>query len=80
MPSAHLQPHEYRPDLDLDISKTLSSSDSDDHATLAELIKGKMGGVESLAREGSPEPEAGPSCPKKPRTTMRKRRASNHAR
>ena len=74
-PSAHLRPHEFRPD-----SETLSTSNSDDRATLAELIKGKMGGVESLAREGSPEPEAGPSCPKKPRTTMRKRRASNHAR
>ena len=80
MPSAHLQHHDYRPDLDPTVSETLSTSNSDDRATLAELIKGKMGGVESLAREGSPEPEAGPSCPKKPRTTMRKRRASNHAR
>ena len=80
MLSAHLQPHKYRPDLDPDISKTLSSSDSDDHATLAELIKGKMGGVESLAHEGSPGPEVGTSCPKRPRTTVQKRRASSDVR
>ena len=76
-PSAHLQPHDYRPDLDPTVSETLSSSDSDDRATLADLMKGKMGGVETLAREGSPGPEVGTSCPKKPRTTMRKRRASD---
>ena len=76
MPSAHLWPHDYWPDLDPTVSETLSSSDSDDHATLAELIKGKTGGVKSLAREGSPGPEVGTSCPKKPRTTVRKRRAS----
>ena len=79
-PSAHLQPRDYRPDLDPTASKTLSSSDSDDHATLAELIKGKMGGVESLAREGSPGPEVGTSCPKRPRTTVQKRRASSDVR
>ena len=79
-PSAHLRPHEFRPDLDPDDSETLSSSDSDDRATLAELMKGKTGGVGSLARERSPEPEAGPSCPKKPRTTVRKRRASDDVR
>ena len=75
-PSAHLRPHEYRLDLDPNASEVLSSSDSDDHATLAELIKGKMGGVKSLAREGSPGHEVSTSCSKKPRTTMRKRRAS----
>ena len=80
MPSTHLQPHDYRPDLDPTISETLSSSDSDDRATLADLMKGKMGGVELLAREGSPGPEAGISCPKKPRTTMRKRRAGDDVR
>ena len=79
-PSAHLRPHEYRLDLDPTVSETLSSFDSDDRATLAELVKGKMGGVGSFAREGSPGPEAGTSCPKKPRTTVRKRRASNDAR
>jgi hypothetical protein len=52
--------------------------DSDGGATLAEDVKGKA--VESLDREESPEPEAGTSCPKKPRTTVRKRRASNDAR
>ena len=54
MPSTPLQPHDYRPDLDPTISETLSSSDSDDRATLADLMKGKMGGVELLTREGSP--------------------------
>ena len=80
MPSAHLQPHDYRPDLDPTISETLSSSNSDDRATLADLMKGKTGGVELLAREESPGPEAGISCPKKPRTTVRKRRASDDVR
>ena len=74
MPSAHLQPHDYRPDLDPTVSETLSSSDSDDHATLADLMKGKTGGVELLSREGSPRPEVDTSCPKKLRTTVRKRR------
>ena len=43
MPSAYLQPHDYRPDLDPTISETLSSSNSDDRATLADLMKGKSG-------------------------------------
>ena len=80
MPSAHLRPHDYRPDLDPIVSEALSSSDSDDRATLADLMKGKMGGVELLAREESPGPEAGISCPKKPRTTVRKRWASDDVR
>ena len=80
MPSANLHPHDYRLDLDLTISETLSSSDSNDCATLADLMKGKTGGVELLAREGSLGPEAGISFPKKPRTTMRKRRASDDVR
>ena len=79
-PSARLQPHEFRPDFDSTVLETLSSSDFDDHVTLAEQVKGKTGGVGSLARERSPEPEAGPSCPKKPRTTVRKRRASDDVR
>ena len=80
MPSAHLRPREFRLDLDPTISKTLSSSDSDDRVTLAELVKGKTGGIQSMLREGSPEPEVGISCPKKPRTTVRKRRASSDVR
>ena len=80
MPSAHLQPHDYRPDLYPTVLETLSSSDSDDHATLANMLKGKTGGVELLAREGSPGPEASISCPKKTRTTVRKRRASDEVR
>ena len=80
MPSAHLQPHDYRPDLDPTISETLSSSNSDDRATLADLMKGKTGGVELLACEGSPGPEAGISCPKKSGTTVRKRWANDDVR
>ena len=80
MPSAHLQPHDYRSDLDPTVSETLSNSDFDDRATLADLMKGKTGGVEPLAREGSPEPEVGTSCPKKPRTTVRKKRISSEVR
>lgn len=79
-PSAHLRPHDYRPDLDPTVLETLSSSDSDDRATLADLMKGKTGGVNPLAREGRPGPEAGTSCPKKPRTTVRKRRAGDDVR
>ena len=59
-----------------DVTESLSGSDSDDRVTLAELMKGKTGGVESLDCEGSPEPEASTSCPKRPRTTVQKRRAS----
>ena len=78
MPSAHLQPHDYRPDLDPTVSETLSSSNSDDRATLADLMKGKA--VVSLGRLQSPEADASTSCPKKPRTTVRKRRASDDVR
>ena len=80
MPSAHLRPHDYRPDLDPIVSEALSSSDSDDRATLADLMKGKTRGVELLAREGSPGPEADISCPKKPRTIVQKKRASDDVR
>ena len=66
--------------MDPDVTESLSGSDSDDRVTLAELMKGKTGGVKSLVHEGSPEPEAGPSCPKKPRTTVRKRRVSSDIR
>ena len=62
MPSAHLWPHDVSPDLDPTVSETLSSSDSDDRVTLADLVKGKT------------------SCPKKPRTTVRKRRISSEVR
>ena len=79
-PSAHLHPHDYRPDLDPTISETLPSFDSNDHITLADLMKGRTGGVEFLDCEESPGPEAGTSCPKKPRTTVRKRRAGDDVR
>ena len=61
-PSAHLRPHEYRPDLDPTISETLSSSDSDDRVPLAELVKAKTGGVGSFSHEGSLGPEAEDDC------------------
>ena len=57
---------------------SLSGDDFDGGATLAEDVKGKA--VESLGRGESPEAEAGGSCPKKPRTVVRKRRASVDAR
>ena len=79
-PSAHLRPHDNRPDLDPTDSESLSSSDSDDRIPLADLVKRKMGGVRSLSREGSPGPEAGTSCPKKLRTTVRKRWIGSEAR
>ena len=80
MPSAHLRPHEYRPDLDPTILETLSSSDSDDRVPLAELVKAKTGGVGSFSHEGNLGPEAGTSCPKKPRMTVWKRRISGEVR
>ena len=79
-PSAHLRPHDYRPDLDPIILETLSGSDSDDRVPLVELLKGKEGRVESLSREGSPGPEAGAGCPKNPRMTVRKRRIGSGVR
>ena len=54
MSSAHLRSHDFSPDLDPTVSETLSSFDSDDRVTLADLVKGKTGGVESSAREESP--------------------------
>ena len=75
-PSSHRSFVDSHPDpTELD---DLSGEDSDEGATLAEDVKDKA--VESLDREESPEPEAGTSCPKKPRTTVRKRRASSDAR
>ena len=56
----------------------LSYDYSDGGAALAEDLKGKA--VESLGRGESPEAEVGTSCPKKPRTTVRKRRASGDVR
>ena len=78
----HQTPSAHRPFVDSHPDSaefdSLSCDDSDGGATLAEDVKGKA--VESLDREESPEPEAGTSCPKKPRTTVRKRRASSDAR
>ena len=56
----------------------LSDEDSDGSAALVEDVKGKA--VESLDPGESHELEIGTSCPKKPTTTMRKRRASSDAR
>ena len=78
----HQTPSAHRPFVDSHPDSaefdSLSGDDSDGGATLAEDVKGKA--VESLARGESPEAEAGGSCPKKPRTIVRKRRASVDAR
>ena len=76
IPSAHQPFVDSHPDsAEFD---SLSGDDSDGGATLAEDVKGKA--VESLDREESPQPKAGTSCPKKPRTTVWKRRASDDVR
>ena len=75
-PSSHLPFVDSHPDpVELD---DLMDEDSDGGATLAEDVKGKA--VESLDREESPQPKAGTSCPKKLRTTVRKRRAGGDVR
>ena len=74
----HETPSAYRPFVDSHPNSaefdSLSGDDSDVGASLAEDVKGKA--VESLGRGESPEAEASTSCPKKPRTAVRKRRAS----
>ena len=57
---------------------SLSGDDSDGGAALAEDVKGKA--VGSLVWGESLEAEVGTSCPKKPRTTVCKRRASGDIR
>ena len=57
---------------------SLSGDDSDGGAALAEDVKGKA--VGSLVWGESPEAEVGTSCPKKPRTAVRTRRASGDVR
>ena len=57
---------------------SLSGEDSDGGASLAEDVKGKA--VGSLGGGESPETEGCTSCPKKPRTAVRKRRVSGDAR
>ena len=78
----HQTPSAHRPFVDSHPDSaefdSLSGDDSDGGATLAEDVKGKA--VESLGRGESPEAEAGGSCAKKPRTIVRKRRASVDAR
>ena len=78
----HQSPSAHRPFVDSHPDSAefdgLSDEDSDGSATLVEDVKGKA--VESLGRGESPEAEAGGSCAKKPRTIVRKRRASVDAR
>ena len=78
----HQTPSSHRPFVDShpDPAKLddLTDEDSDGGAILPEDVKGKA--IESLDREESPEPEAGTSCPKKPRTTVQKRRAGDDVR
>ena len=69
-PSAHQPAFCHRPNIDPNVSETLTDSDSDDLVTLPERLKGKTGGVESFEREESPGEGAGSSCPKKPRITV----------
>jgi len=57
---------------------SLSDDDSDGGASLAKDVKVRA--VRSLGRGESPEAEVGTSCPKKPRTAVRKRRASGNVR
>ena len=77
IPSAHRPFVDSHPDLvEFD---NMSGDDSDGGATLAEDVEGRKGGVDPLAHEGSPAPEAGTSCPKRPRTTVRKRRVGDDA-
>ena len=78
----HQTPSSHRPFVDSHPDSAefndLSYDYSDGGAALAEDLKGKA--VESLGRGESPEADAGTSCPKKPRTTVRKRRASSDVR
>ena len=78
----HQTPSAHRPFVDSHSNSiefdSLSGDDSDGGASLAEDVKGKA--VESLGRGESPEVEARGTCPKKPRTAVRKRRASVDAR
>ena len=53
---------------------SLSCDDSNGGATLVEDVKGKA--IGSLGGGEIPRAEVGTSCPKKPRTAIRKRRAS----
>ena len=78
----HQTPSAHRPFVDShpDSAKfdSLSGDDSDGGATLAEDVKGKA--VGSLVWGESPEAEVGTSCPKKPRTAVRKRTTSGDVR
>ena len=78
----HETPSAYRPFVDSHPNSaefdSLSGDDSDGGAALAEDVKGKA--VGSLVWGESLEAEVGTSCPKKPRTVVRKRRASGDVR
>ena len=78
----HETPSAHRPFVDSHSDSaefdSLSGDDSDGGVALAEDVKGKA--VGSPCRGDSPEAEVGASCPKKPRTTVRKRRVSGDAR
>ena len=78
----HETPNAHRPFVDSHPDSaefdSLSGDDSDGGVALAEDVKGKV--VGSLGRGDSPEAEVGASCPKKPRTAVRKRRVSGDAR
>jgi hypothetical protein len=71
LPSAHQPPFNFRPAQDLVSGE--EEEQSDDHRTLAEVIRSNKIGT---SQEGSNSPNLLPSHPKKARVTTRKRRAS----
>jgi hypothetical protein len=74
MPSAHQLPRNYQADRD-PIAEESSNSDADDRTTLAEILKGKVRGADSSGCSTALGEELATSCPKGPRTTVRKRKA-----
>jgi len=78
----HETPSAHRPFVDSHSDSaefdSLSGDDSDRGVALAEDVKGKA--VGSLGGGKNPEAEGCTSCLKKPRTAMRKRRASGDVR
>ena len=78
----HQTPSAHRPFVDSHPDSaefdSLSGDNSDGGVTLAEDVKGKA--VKTLGRGESPEAEVGTSCPKKPRTAVRKRTTSGDVR
>ena len=75
MPSAHQPQRNYHADQDTILEES-TDSDANDRVTLAEIMKGKAGGAETSSHCVALDEEIVNSCPKGPRTTMHKRKAS----